>query len=109
MDCHRCIYLRYDGCPYGRCSHSGHSDVRFSKEDLKKRASEGTRTYNKMICPDFKMKRRCSNCRYWVRGEYFADGKTPAKKGRCSLRVVVPGDKCPIWEQGKTSWKKRSR
>lgn len=107
MDCHRCIYLRYDGCSYGRCTHRGHSDVKFSKEGLKKRVAEGKRTYNKQICPDFKMKKRCSNCKHWIRGEYFADGVTPARKGGCSLRIMVPCEQCPMWKQGPTTWKKK--
>jgi len=103
MDCHRCENLRYDGCPYGRCIHKGHQDVRLQRK------RGGVRPYNKQICPDFVLKKRCSNCRYWLRGEYFSDGKTPAKKGRCSLRCVERGKNCPLWKQGRTSWKKRSK
>ncbi len=107
MDCHRCENLRYDGCPYGRCVCPGHLNVRFSREDAKRRASEGNRPYNKQICPDFRMRKRCSNCKYWIRGSYFADGKTPSVKGRCSLKLSKDAAECPLWAKGKTSWKKR--
>lgn len=107
MDCHRCIHIRYDGCKYGRCSHRGHGDVRLSIEDAKRRAKDGRRDYNRQICPDFVMRRRCSNCKYWFRGRYFADGKTPAGKGRCSLGIDKCAEECPIWKAGPTSWKKR--
>ena len=108
MDCHRCQNLRYDGSPYGRCIHRGHRDVVFSREDARKRAKEGVRVYNKQICPDFKLKRRCANCSHWKRGEYFADGITPARKGECLFGIVGrSGDDCPMWEQSKkTSWRK---
>lgn len=102
MDCHRCEYLQYGGCPYGRCAHPGHSDVR-----LFRRKPGEERPYNKQICPDFRLKKRCSNCRYWERGEYFADGSTPSKKGHCSLRCRKDGVICRLWKPGKTSWKKR--
>ena len=101
MDCHRCENLQYGGCPYGRCVHPGHKDVKFFRK------KGAPRPYNKQICPDFRMKKRCSNCRYWERGEYFADGNTPAKKGRCSLRCQKEGKICRLWKPGKTSWKKR--
>lgn len=94
MDCHRCEFIRYDGCRYGRCSHAGHSDVRFV------RSGKGSaRPYNMQICPDFRLRKRCSNCRYWKRGRYFADGNTPAEKGRCSLEIS--GGVCPLWKDRK--------
>lgn len=102
MDCHRCEHIRYDGCRYGRCSCPGHSDVRLVLDKSKDRK----RPYNKRICPDFRLRRKCSNCRYWIRGKYFSDGKTPAKKGRCSLDIKEQGP-CDIWKEGKTSWRKR--
>lgn len=104
MDCHRCEHLRYNGCRYGRCTHPGHRGVVLSKP---KDRSE--RTYNKLICPDFVMRKRCSNCRYWARGEYFADGKTPAKKGHCSLKLLRDPSECPMWKAGRTSWKKKGK
>lgn len=91
MDCHRCVNIRYDGCRYGRCSHPGHKDVVL---EIKK----GARPYNKQICPDFEVRKRCSNCKYWARGKYFADGRTPAKKGRCSLDICNTGIPCRIWK-----------
>lgn len=106
MDCHRCEYLSYGGCPYGRCTHKGHKDVKFIR---RKGAKGSERPYNKQICLDFKLKRLCSNCRYWIRGEYFADGNTPSKKGRCSLRCQKDGKICRLWKPGKTSWKKREK
>lgn len=101
MDCHRCEYIRYDGCHYGRCSHVGHSDVVLLP------GKDGKRPYNKQICADFRLKKKCSNCRYWIRGEYFCDGKTPARKGRCSLDIFGTGSTCELWKAGKTSWRKR--
>lgn len=101
MDCHRCEHIRYDGCRYGRCSHVGHSDVRIEP------GKDGKRPYNKMICPDFKLRRKCSNCKYWLRGRYFADGKTPATKGRCSLGILMSAEECPVWGAGSTSSRKR--
>ena len=101
MDCRRCENIRYDGCRYGRCSCSGHEDVRLSP------GKDGKRPYSRSICPDFVLKRRCSNCRYWIRGEYFADGRTPARKGRCSLDFVKAGSSCGLWRKGTTSWRKR--
>lgn len=103
MDCHRCIHVRYGGCRYGRCSHPGHSDVILSKGK-----SGEQRRYNRQICKDFVLKKRCSNCRYWERGEYFSDGMTPARRGSCSLKCEERGKDCPIWRQGETSWHKRS-
>lgn len=99
MDCHRCIHVRYDGCHYGRCSHAGHSDVILVRGGDK-------RPYNRQVCSDFVLRKRCSNCKYWVRGIYFADGKTPSEKGRCSLRCRDDGKTCKLWKQGNTSWKK---
>lgn len=101
MDCHRCIHVRYDGCRYGRCSHPGHKDVKLSK------CQGGERKYNKQICPDFRLRKRCSNCRYWIRGRYFSDGATPAAKGKCSLRILREAEDCPMWKAGPTSSKKR--
>lgn len=103
MDCHRCQNIVYSGCKYGRCSLPGHQDVHLEI------ARDGPRRYNKQICPDFKQRRRCSNCAYWLRGEYFADGKTPSRKGRCSLKIKPEDGKCRLWRQGKTSWRKRTR
>ena len=101
MDCHRCANLRYAGCRYGRCSHPGHQDVVLT---LKK----GERSkYSRKICPDFVMKKLCSNCKYWIRGRYFADGITPATKGRCSLKILRSADECPMWGAGPTSSRKR--
>lgn len=107
MDCHRCMNLKYAGCSYGKCSHPGHSDVVFVPKA--KREKEGTyvRPYSREICPDFRLRKRCANCKHWKRGEYFADGRTPAKKGRCSLRLIQCGADCPLWKKGPTSWKKR--
>ena len=104
MDCHRCENIRYGGCPYGRCIHPGHQDVRLSR----KRPEGSERPYNMQICPDFRMKKRCSNCKYWIRGAYYSDGVTPAKKGRCSLRCKEIGKECPLWKQGPTSWRKKT-
>lgn len=102
MDCHRCKHIRYDGCRYGRCSHRGHLDVVLSP------GSDGNRPYNRQICPDFDLRRRCSNCAHWIRGEYFADGMTPARKGMCDLGNDVSGRVCPEWKLStKTSWKKK--
>lgn len=111
MDCHSCQYIQYDGTPYGRCSHRGHKNVTFSLQDAKKRSKKGERIYNTQICPDFKRKRRCSNCSHWKRGEYFADGKTPARKGKCLFGIVGRnGDDCPMWDRNKnTSWKKQKQ
>lgn len=107
MDCHRCENLRYDGCPYGRCSHPGHSDVRL---EIGQGREEGRRPYNRQVCPDFRLKRRCSNCKYWERGRYFSDGKTPAAKGKCSLDIPssqMSGGICELWSAGPTSGKRR--
>lgn len=101
MDCHRCVNLTYSGCRYGRCSHPGHRDVVLRLD------AAGKRPYNRQICPDFVMKRRCSNCKYWKRGRYFADGITPATKGKCSLDVLRTADACPMWGAGPTSSRKR--
>jgi len=101
MDCHRCERVSYAGCRYGRCSHPGHKDV------VLKLTKGAKRAYNKQICPDFVMKRRCSNCRYWKRGRYFADGVTPATKGRCSLDILREASECPMWKAGPTSSRKR--
>ena len=67
----------------------------------------GKRKYNRQICPDFVMKKRCSNCKYWIRGRYFADGATPATKGRCSLKISRLEGVCPVWGAGSTSSRKR--
>lgn len=101
--------MRYDGCPYGRCIHRGHRDVRFRREDAGSRTEDGKRPYNRQICPDFILKKRCSNCKYWIRGAYFSDGETPARKGRCSLRCAERGKDCPLWKKGPTSWRKRRK
>ena len=101
MDCHRCENITYAGCRYGRCSHPGHSDVVLSL------GRDGKRRYNRQICPDFVMKRRCSNCKYWHRGKYFADGMTPAAKGCCSLKISMSAVDCPMWGAGPTSSRKR--
>lgn len=101
MDCHRCIHIKYDGCRYGRCASGRHPDV-----VIKKTAEGDKRSYNKMICPDFVLRKRCSNCFYWKRGKYFSDGKTPAEKGRCSLRCQERHEDCPIWRPGSTSSRK---
>ena len=108
MDCHRCKNIRYDGNPYGRCALPGHQDVVLRRRG---RDEAGTqRPYNRQVCPDFVMRRRCSNCAYWSRGEYFRDGKTPSRKGKCSLRIVErDGHDCPLWKRGQTRWKKRPR
>lgn len=99
MDCHRCMNIRYDGASYGRCSLPGHRDV------VLKRGAGG---YNRQICPDFVLRKKCSNCRHWERGEYFADGKTPASKGSCRLRIEgVGAGPCSMWGQGRTKWRKR--
>jgi len=102
MDCHRCEYVRYDGCSYGHCVHRGHKDV-----ILCAGPKGGKRRYNMDICPDFKLKKRCSNCKYWTRGKYFADGRTPARKGRCSLRCVEAGGDCPLWKKRSASGRKK--
>ena len=105
MDCHRCQHLRYFGGACSRCTHRGHKDVVFSRYEAKRKP------YNRQICPDFKLKKRCANCTHWNRGEYFADGRTPAKKGKCMFGIVERnGEDCPMWEQNKkTSWKKRKQ
>lgn len=108
MDCHRCRHIRYDGCSYGRCSLPCHPDVRLVRPGSKGRKSD-SRPYNMQKCPDFSLMRRCSNCRYWKRGEYFSDGRTPARKGRCSLDLSFSADSCPMWKKGKTSWRKQGR
>lgn len=102
MDCHRCEYIRYAGCRYGRCSHKGHVDV------VLVAGRDGKRPYNRQICPDFKLRKKCSNCIHWIRGEYFSDGITPAKKGRCKFGYSdKSGASCPYWKLSKrTSWKK---
>lgn len=107
MDCHRCYYLRYDGCRYGRCTHPFHPDVRMVPKSQRKEGAP--RPYNREICLEFKLVRKCSNCRHWIRGEYFADGRTPATKGHCALRCMERGAECPVWEIGPTSWKKRGK
>lgn len=109
MDCHNCEHLRYDGCHYGRCVHRNHRNVSFSREKSKALAKNGFRVYNRETCPDFILKKRCANCKYWKRGRYFADGKTPAEKGRCSLRVIERGKDCPLWTKGSTTTKKVNR
>lgn len=105
MDCHRCIHIKYAGCRYGRCDCPGHSGIVLVK------SRSGRRSYNNLICPDFVMRRRCSNCVHWKRGEYFADNKTPATKGCCTLgNVISNGGPCPDWKQNKkTSWNKSKR
>lgn len=106
MNCHRCIHLRYDGRPYGHCTHPNHPDVVFTP--LKDRRGQGMRTrpYNKEKCPDFATYRRCSNCAYWIRGKYFRDGMTPASKGKCSICLKPSEGRCPMWEQGWDTRKK---
>ena len=103
MDCHSCEFLSYAGCRYGRCTHSGHRDVVLAKGD----GRPGHRSYNKQVCKDFAKKKRCSNCMYWKRGKYFADGKTPAERGRCSLDLEELGRNCIMWKQGRTSGSRR--
>lgn len=107
MDCHRCVFLKYDGCRYGRCTHQAHLDVKFVLKSQRK--NKGSRPYSREICKEFILKKKCSNCKKWIRGEYFADGKTPSKRGRCSLRLMERGEDCPLWEIGPTSWRKHSR
>lgn len=97
MDCHRCVYLRYGGCPH--CTHRGHRDVVLRRGD--------ERPYNRMLCKDFVMKKRCSNCKYWKRGRYFADGTTPAARGKCSLGLAEHALVCPMWAQGRTSGRRK--
>lgn len=96
MDCHSCRHITYSGCRYGRCSHPGHCDVM-----LKRGEPDGKRPYDRRICPDFELRMRCANCRYWIRGKYSSDGKTPARKGSCSigLRSGVDGE-CVMWRKG---------
>lgn len=96
MDCHRCKYIRYDGFRYGRCSHPGHQDVKFIPR--KHREEGAARPYSKLICKEFCLRKRCANCSHWVRGEYYRDGQTPAKKGYCSLGIVDRNEDCPKWE-----------
>lgn len=104
MDCHRCYHLRYDGCRYGHCTHPYHQDVRLVPKSERK---EGIpRPYNHDICREFKLRRKCSNCKHWIRGRYFADGRTPATKGHCAFKYVEMGEDCPKWAIGPTSWKK---
>lgn len=108
MDCHRCEYIRYDGSRYGRCAHPGHSDVKFVPK--KNRPTDSKRPYSKLVCKEFKLKKRCSNCKNWIRGRYFADGETPAAKGKCKLRICERnGYDCPLWELGPTSCGKEKR
>ena len=101
MDCRRCIYVAYNGCPH--CTHPGHRDVVIPRRNGR---SDGSRPYSREICKDFVLRRKCSNCLNWIRGEYFADGVTPATKGKCRLRCQERGEDCPLWEPGKTSWRK---
>lgn len=106
MDCHRCVYLRYDGCPH--CVHPDHLDVKRERRANGRVAGDkAKRAYSKEWCADFKLRKRCSNCKHWRRGEYFGDGMTPARKGHCSLRIVLKDENCPLWEIGPTSWRKR--
>lgn len=101
MDCHRCEYIRYAGCRYGRCSHKGHVDV------VLVAGRDGKRPYNRQICPDFKLRKKCSNCIHWIRGEYFADGKTPARRGACELGKFASSGFCTDWKLStRTSWRK---
>lgn len=107
MDCHRCENIRYDGNPYGHCIHRGHPDVVLKKG--KGGSKSGSRPYNRQICPDFVIRKRCSNCAYWERGEYFRDGRTPASKGKCSLKIVERnGHDCPLWKPGPTKWRRKA-
>lgn len=101
MNCRMCENVRYGGgC--ARCSMPGHRDV------VLRPGADGRRTYNKEICPDFRLVKRCSNCLYWFRGAYAGDGVTPATRGRCSLgRPEGLVGRCPLWRKGRTSWRKR--
>jgi hypothetical protein len=94
MDCHSCIYLGYEGRRLGKCTHPNHPDVEFVPRSKRRK-----RPYNKDKCPDFVLFRRCANCKYWERGKYFADGKTPARKGRCSLSLPQTGRLCHMWKR----------
>lgn len=96
MDCHRCEFIRYDGHRYGHCAHPGHSDVKFVMR--KNRPADSKRPYSKLVCNEFRLRRRCSNCARWVRGKYFSDGETPSVKGHCSLGNAYSIDGCPDWE-----------
>lgn len=99
MDCHRCKHIRYGGCRYGRCSHPGHLDVVLRKGE--RHDGEEGRPYDTRICPDFSIRKGCSTCRYWIRGSYFADGKTPSVRGRCSLGLSWAGEEgCRMWRKG---------
>ena len=96
MDCHNCEYIRYDGHRYGRCAHPGHSDVKFvAKKD---RPIDSKRPYCKLVCKEFCLRKRCSNCENWIRGEYFRDGETPARKGYCKFNIQERNGGCPKWE-----------
>jgi len=106
MDCHRCSHLRYDGSRYGRCSLPQHAGVRFTPKS--QRMGE-PRPYSRETCPDFSLRRSCPNCRYWSRGEYFADGVTPARKGACTLDVRKSASECPLWSGGRASVGKSHR
>jgi hypothetical protein len=69
------------------------------KKDRKGKGSR-KRPYNKGVCEDFKMIRKCSLCRYWERGKYHRDGKTPSVKGRCILSICsLDGNGCPMWDK----------
>lgn len=100
MNCRVCVHVGYKGCCH--CLLSRHSDVKFNK-NLKGASSK----YAKIKCEDFELKKKCSNCANWIRGEYYNDGMTPSSKGRCSLRCVERGGECALWEKGKTSWRKK--
>lgn len=102
MDCHNCVYIRYSGSSYGRCTCPGHQDVVFSKEAKEKRKRDGKRVYSRQICNEFKLRQRCSNCMHWVRGKYFADGKTPSAKGYCNLGNYTDYNLCPCWKLKKS-------
>ncbi len=99
MDCRNCIYIRYGGCSH--CSHPGHSGMSIVS------CAGRRKEYDRRICPDFTLRKRCSNCKYWKRGEYFMDGKTPSRKGYCSLGLSAGAGKCQIWGRGKTTCRSR--
>lgn len=99
MDCHKCKFIRYDGHRYGHCVHPGHSDVKLVMK--KNRPTDAQRTYSKLVCKEFELRKRCSNCINWVRGKYFKDGETPMIKGHCKLRIIERHGDCPIWEKYK--------
>ena len=83
MDCHNCEYIRYDGHRYGHCAHPGHSDVKFVAK--KNRPIDSKRPYCKLVCKEFRLRKRCPNCANWMRGEYLGMARPRHARGIASL------------------------